>query len=81
MGSKDPLDGPAREAIAAANHAIELDPLNGEAWAVRGMVAFNWQWDLGRLPNRTCKGDYSESQRLYPGTAVCHFPQPCRTQQ
>jgi DNA-binding winged helix-turn-helix (wHTH) protein/Flp pilus assembly protein TadD len=45
MGSPDPLHGPAREAKAAAKHALELDPNNGEAWAALGLVALNWDWD------------------------------------
>ncbi len=65
MGSKDPLDGPAREAIAAANHAIELDPLNGEAWAVRGMVAFNWQWDW-----KTAEQDLQRAITLSPSDSI-----------
>jgi tetratricopeptide (TPR) repeat protein len=41
----DPVQGLIPEAKAAARHAIELDPENGEAWSVLGQIAFNQEWD------------------------------------
>jgi tetratricopeptide (TPR) repeat protein len=41
----DPVQGLTPEAKAAARHAIELDPENGEAWSVLGQIAFNTEWD------------------------------------
>jgi hypothetical protein len=37
----DPIEGLIPQAKAAARHAIELDPENGEAWSVLGQIAFN----------------------------------------
>ena len=41
----DPLEGLWTQARAAARHAIELDPGNGEAWSVLGEIAFNGDRD------------------------------------
>ena len=41
----DPVQGLIPEAKAAAKHAIELDPENGEAWSVLGQIAFTQEWD------------------------------------
>jgi TolB-like protein/DNA-binding winged helix-turn-helix (wHTH) protein len=41
----DPVQGLIPEAKAAARHAIELDPENGEAWSVLGQIAFNQERD------------------------------------
>jgi Tfp pilus assembly protein PilF len=40
-----PTQAPIPEAKAAARHAIELDPDNGEAWSVLGEIATNNDWD------------------------------------
>jgi TolB-like protein/DNA-binding winged helix-turn-helix (wHTH) protein/Tfp pilus assembly protein PilF len=40
-----PAQEPIPEAKAAARHAIELDPDNGEAWSVLGEIATNNDWD------------------------------------
>jgi TolB-like protein/DNA-binding winged helix-turn-helix (wHTH) protein/Tfp pilus assembly protein PilF len=41
-----PTQAPIPEAKAAARHAIELDPDNGEAWSVLGQIAMmqDWEW-------------------------------------
>jgi TolB-like protein len=41
----DPKEGFVGEAKAAARHAIDLDPGNGEAWSVLGEIAFNLERD------------------------------------
>jgi DNA-binding winged helix-turn-helix (wHTH) protein/Flp pilus assembly protein TadD len=68
MGSSDPLNGPAREAKAAAWHAIELDPQNGEAWSVLGLVAMNWEWDW-----RTAEQDFQRAIALSPGDSTTEW--------
>ena len=41
-----PNEEPIPEAKAAAQHAIQLDPDNGEAWSVLGQISYinNWDW-------------------------------------
>jgi TolB-like protein/DNA-binding winged helix-turn-helix (wHTH) protein/Tfp pilus assembly protein PilF len=65
MGSTNPLDGPAKEAKAAATHAIELDPENGEAWSVLGEIAFKWEWDW-----KTAERDLQRAIALAPSDST-----------
>jgi TolB-like protein/DNA-binding winged helix-turn-helix (wHTH) protein len=57
--------GPDQESIseakAAARHAIELDPENGEAWSALGLIAFSQDWDW-----KTAEYDLQRAIELSP---------------
>jgi TolB-like protein/DNA-binding winged helix-turn-helix (wHTH) protein len=61
----DPVQGLIPEAKAAARHAIELDPGNGEAWSVLGQIAFNQERDW-----KTAEYDLQRAVALSPNDSV-----------
>jgi TolB-like protein/DNA-binding winged helix-turn-helix (wHTH) protein len=61
----DPVQGLIPEAKAAARHAIELDPENGEAWSVLGQIAFNAEWDW-----KTAEYDLQRAIALSPNDST-----------
>jgi TolB-like protein/DNA-binding winged helix-turn-helix (wHTH) protein len=61
----DPVQGLIPEAKAAARHAIELDPENGEAWSVLGQIAFNAEWDW-----KTAEYDLQRAIALSPSDST-----------
>ena len=65
MASSDPLNGPIPEAKAAAKHAIELDPENGEAWSVLGQIEFNSEWNW-----KAAEYDLRRAVALSPGDSI-----------
>jgi DNA-binding winged helix-turn-helix (wHTH) protein/TolB-like protein len=65
MGATAPLNGPVREAKAAAKHALELDPESGEAWSVLGQLAFSWEWDW-----KTAEFDLQRAIALSPSDST-----------
>jgi DNA-binding winged helix-turn-helix (wHTH) protein/tetratricopeptide (TPR) repeat protein len=68
VGSSDPLNGTAREAKAAARHALELDPKNGEAWSALGLVALKWEWDW-----KGAEQDLQRAIALSPGDSTTEW--------
>jgi TolB-like protein len=62
-GQEDPIV----EAKAAARHAIELDPENGEAWSALGQIAFNQDWDW-----KTAEYDLQRATELSPSDPTIH---------
>jgi TolB-like protein/DNA-binding winged helix-turn-helix (wHTH) protein/Flp pilus assembly protein TadD len=64
MGS-DPAQEPIPEAKAAARHAIEIDPDNGEAWSVLGQIAMNNDWDW-----KTAEYDLRRAIELSPSDST-----------
>ena len=65
MASSDPLNGPIPEAKAAAKHAIELDPENGEAWSVLSQIEFNSEWNW-----KAAEYDLQRAIALSPGDSM-----------
>ncbi len=61
----DPHQGLIPEAKAAARHAIELDPGNGEAWSVLGQIAFNHERDW-----KTAEYDLQRAITLSPSDST-----------
>jgi TolB-like protein len=61
----DPVQGLIPEAKAAARHAIELDPGNGEAWSVLGQIAFNQERDW-----KAAEYDLQRAIALSPGDST-----------
>jgi TolB-like protein/DNA-binding winged helix-turn-helix (wHTH) protein len=61
----DPVQELIPEAKAAARHAIELDPENGEAWSVLGQIAFNAEWDW-----KTAEYDLQRAIALSPSDST-----------
>jgi TolB-like protein/DNA-binding winged helix-turn-helix (wHTH) protein/cytochrome c-type biogenesis protein CcmH/NrfG len=61
----DPVQGLILEAKAAARHAIELDPENGEAWSVLGQIAFNQDRDW-----KTAEYDLQRAIALSPSDST-----------
>ena len=61
----NPAQGPIREAKAAARHAIELDPENGEAWSALGQIAFDAEWDW-----KTAEYDLQRAIELSPSDST-----------
>ncbi len=61
----DPHQGLIPEAKAAARHAIELDPENGEAWSVLGQIAFNHERDW-----KTAEYDLQPAVTLSPSDST-----------
>ena len=61
----DPHQGLTPEAKAAARHAIELDPENGEAWSVLGQIAFNHERDW-----KTAEYDLQRAITLSPSDST-----------
>jgi TolB-like protein/DNA-binding winged helix-turn-helix (wHTH) protein/Tfp pilus assembly protein PilF len=61
----DPVQGLTPEAKAAARHAIELDPENGEAWSALGQIAFNQERDW-----RTAEYDLQRAIALSPSDST-----------
>jgi TolB-like protein/DNA-binding winged helix-turn-helix (wHTH) protein/Tfp pilus assembly protein PilF len=61
----DPVQGLTPEAKAAAKHAIELDPENGEAWSALGQIAFNQEWDW-----KTAEYDLQRAIALSPSDST-----------
>jgi len=70
-----PNQEPIPEAKAAARHAIEIDPDNGEAWTALGLIAFNneWDWKTGEYDlQRGIELSPSDSTaELYYATFLC----------
>jgi TolB-like protein/DNA-binding winged helix-turn-helix (wHTH) protein len=62
-----PGQDPMVEAKAAARHAIELDPENGEAWSALGQIAFNQDWDW-----KTAEYDLQRAVELSPNDPTIH---------
>ncbi len=62
-GQEDPM----AEAKAAAQHAIELDPENGEAWSALGQIAFKHDWDW-----KTAEYDLRRATELSPSDPTIH---------
>ena len=60
-----PAQEPIPEAKAAARHAIEIDPENGEAWSVLGQIAFNNEWDW-----KTAEYDLQKAIALSPSDST-----------
>lgn len=56
---------PIPEAKAAARHAIEIDPENGEAWSVLGLIALNNEWDW-----KTAQYDSQKAIALSPSDSM-----------
>ena len=65
MDASDPLNGPIPEAKAAAKHALELDPENGEAWAVLGQIEFNSEWNW-----KAAEYDLQRAIAFSPGDSI-----------
>ena len=61
----DPIQGLIPEAKAAARHAIELDPENGEAWSALGQIAFNHERDW-----KTAEYDLQRAIALSPSDST-----------
>ena len=61
----DPVQGLIPEAKAAARHAIELDPENGEAWSALGQIAFNQERDW-----KTAEYDLQRAIALSPSDST-----------
>jgi TolB-like protein/DNA-binding winged helix-turn-helix (wHTH) protein len=61
----DPVQELIPEAKAAARHAIELDPENGEAWSVLGQIAFNQERDW-----KTAEYDLQRAIALSPSDST-----------
>jgi tetratricopeptide (TPR) repeat protein len=61
----DPVQGLIPEAKAAARHAIELDPKNGEAWSALGQIAFNQERDW-----KTAEYDLQRAIALSPSDST-----------
>ena len=61
----DPVQGLTPEAKAAARHAIELDPENGEAWSALGQIAFNQERDW-----KTAEYDLQRAIALSPSDST-----------
>jgi tetratricopeptide (TPR) repeat protein len=62
-----PGQDPIPEARAAARHAIELDPENGEAWSALGQIAFNEERDW-----KTAEYDLQRAVELSPSDSTIH---------
>jgi TolB-like protein/DNA-binding winged helix-turn-helix (wHTH) protein len=60
-----PTQEPIPEAKAAARHAIEIDPDNGEAWSVLGEIALNNEWDW-----KTAEHDLQKAIALSPSDSM-----------
>jgi TolB-like protein/DNA-binding winged helix-turn-helix (wHTH) protein/Flp pilus assembly protein TadD len=61
----NPVQGLTSEAKAAARHAIELDPENGEAWSALGQIAFNQDRDW-----KTAEYDLQRAIALSPSDST-----------
>ena len=70
-GRSDPAQEPIPEAKAAARHAIEIDPDNGEAWSALGQIAMSNDWGLENRRVRYATGDRAQSQRFDNRIAIC----------
>jgi TolB-like protein/DNA-binding winged helix-turn-helix (wHTH) protein len=66
-GGEPGQEDPIAEAKAAARHAIELDPENGEAWSALGQIAFNQEWDW-----KTAEYDLQRATELSPSDPTIH---------
>ena len=67
LGS-DPAQEPISEAKAAARHAIEIDPDNGEAWSVLGQIATENDWD-----RKTAEYDLRRAIELSPSDSTAEL--------
>jgi TolB-like protein/DNA-binding winged helix-turn-helix (wHTH) protein/cytochrome c-type biogenesis protein CcmH/NrfG len=63
-----PGQDPISEAKAAARHAIELDPENGEAWSALGEIAFKEDWDW-----KAAEFDLQRAIKLSPSDSSIRF--------
>jgi TolB-like protein/Tfp pilus assembly protein PilF len=68
MGTPYPRRGPVKEAKAAAEYAIELDPQTGEAWSTLGLLAMLWEWDW-----KTAEHDLQRAIALSPGDSAAQL--------
>jgi tetratricopeptide (TPR) repeat protein len=67
QGAEPGQEDPTVEAKAAARHAIELDPENGEAWSALGQLAFNNDWDW-----KTAEYDLQRATEFSPSDPSIH---------